>query len=137
MNTLKFVLSASLFILLASTLAFAAEGKQLPVDDAEKLVLKVSENGFEPNVLKFHEEDGSVFVVNSSKSSLLTLSVDFKGRKMHCASGNMSYVDGILKSNSPIAPKDFALFCLPEKGHYDVVAYGVTGKPVQASLEVE
>jgi len=108
------------------------------IDKAEKLVLKVNENGFEPKSIKLHQADGSIFVVNTSKASLLTLKVDFKGRKMHCASGNLEYSnDGVLKSKTPIAPKDFAIFCLPESGSYELFAYGLGEKPFQAQVVAE
>lgn len=117
---------------------FAHDEQELKVDSAEKFVIKVTEKGFEPPTLKLTHEDSSVFVVNSSKSSLLTLSMDFKGKKTHCASSNMRLSDeGILKSSEPIAPKDFALFCIPEKGEYDLIADGVSSKPIHAGLKVE
>jgi len=138
MNKLNLTLRAGLLIGLFSQIALAHDEKELPVEDAEKLIIKVSESGFEPSAIKFHKEDSSLFVVNSSKSSLLTISFDFKGKKTHCASSNMSLSgDGILKSNAPIAPKDFAALCIPEKGKYDLVAYGITPKPLHASIEVE
>lgn len=138
MKPLDLALTTLLLLTLIAQSAFAHDEKDLSVENAEKLVMKVSEKGFEPTTIKFHHEDSSVFVVNSSKSSLLTLSIDFKGKKTHCASSNMILGDdGILKSSEPIALKDFALFCIPERGHYDLIAYGVSNKPLQASLEVE
>jgi hypothetical protein len=133
----KLITTLSILSLFPS-LVFAHDEFALPVDSAEKLVLKVTENGFEPKSITLHQEDASVFVVNSSKASLLTLSIDFKGKKSHCASSNLAMSkDGILKSTEPVGTKDFAVFCLPEIGDYEVIAYGLTDQPIKALVHME
>ena len=142
MSKLKIFFAAALFTFLTSTclistIAFATDGQGLELEEAEKLVLKVSETGFEPKTITLQKSDSSIFVVNSSKASLLTLKVDFKGRKSHCASPNLVFRDGVLTSKIPIGPKDFALFCIPDPGTYEIVAYGLTDKPVEAKVVAE
>ena len=69
-----------------------------------------------------------------------TIEIDFKGKRAHCASSNMKFgKDGVLRSSQPIGPKDFAASCFPEKGIYEISAFGVNGSktPVKGSIVVE
>ena len=110
------------------------------VGNAEKKVVLISDQGFDPPVMKLKTLDGSVFFVNNTKDSLVTLNIDFGGKRAHCASGNLELSpQHQLVSKSPIAPKDFAFLCFPEKGKYAARAYGVKGKKdaVVGAVEVE
>jgi hypothetical protein len=128
-----------LFVLLSFTLFIPnlSSAEDDGIDHAEKVVLKVNENGFDPAEITLHHEDSSIFVVNTSQASLLTIKIDFKGRKAHCSSPNLEFnSNGVLESNKPIGPKDFAGLCIPEKGVYEVVAYGLTEKPIESKITV-
>jgi hypothetical protein len=124
------VLSAS------SLLAEEQQSEWLEVDAAQKFLIKVSEGGFEPPTITLTTTNASVFVVNTSRANLLTLTVDLGGKKSHCASGNLSLRDGDLSSNTPIGPKDFAVFCLLERGEYTLTAFGMGKKPLKATVRV-
>ena len=99
------------------------------VEKAEKEMMKITEKGFEPPQLMFNHLDSSAFFVNSTNDSLLSLEVDFGDRRAHCASDNMVFESGVMRSKVPLAPKDFALLCFPDKGTYNVIARGVATKP--------
>ena len=125
-----------IFLFFASSSAFAHDG----VESAQKEVIKISAKGASPTTIHFTKEDGSVFFLNNSKDSLMTLDIDFKGRRAHCASTNMKFSsDGHLRSTTPVGPKDFAITCFPEKGTYEFLAYGILGnqKPISGSIIVE
>ena len=111
--------------MIASTIAIAEHEDT----EAEKEVVKISEKGFEPTTMHLKKEDASVFFVNATSDSLLTFEIDFGARRMHCASSNLTQDGhGVLRSSKPVGPKDFALTCFPEKGKYQVKAFGVKGK---------
>lgn len=110
------------------------------LEDAQKEIVKISQNGFEPSRIKLTKEDASVFFLNNTKDALITIAIDYKNKKTHCASPNLKLgEDGYLRSISPIGPKDFALSCFPSKGEYQVSALGVRpdGKPVTGTIVVE
>ena len=110
----------------------AAEGQPHEsggVEEASKEMMKITEHGFEPAQISFSQLDSSVFFVNSTNESLLSLQVDFGDRRAHCASENIIFEGGVMRSKVPLAPQDFALVCFPEKGSYEVIARGVAGKP--------
>jgi len=91
--------------------------------------MKITPAGFEPAQLSFSQLDSSVFFVNSTLDSLLSLEVDFGPKRAHCASENIEFEGGVMRSKVPLAPQDFAIICFPERGTYEVVARGITGKP--------
>lgn len=110
------------------------------IEPAEKEIIKISETGASPSVIHFNKEDGSVFFLNTSKDSLMTLDIDFKGKRAHCASSNMKFTEnGHLRSTLPVGINDFAISCFPEKGIYSFVAYGIlkNQKPVTGTVLVE
>ena len=94
----------------------------------EKEVVKITRKGPVPPKLVLTKVDSSVFFVNATADDLLTISIDFGSHKPHCASSNMKYDEkGIIRSNKPIAPKDFAIACFPEPGTYEVEIAGLNG----------
>lgn len=133
MNTNKtlFRLISTASILLYASFANAQETLNSPqteiLQDAEKILVKLSSLNTIPKSTMLSKLDSSVFFLNSTKNSLLTISIDFGKRKAHCASGNMKWFkdEGILKSSEPLAPKDFAVMCFPESGIYNVSVYGL------------
>ena len=140
---ISFRLQYALFIVLlnglsaSSALADDAESRDKDLNDAVKEIVKVTDHGLEPSVITFNELDASVFFVNETKDSLVTLSVDFGSLPAHCASGNMKFEDGKFKSIEPIGPKDFAIMCFPEKGSYDVKVDGVAGEKIVGKVVVK
>lgn len=110
------------------------------VQKAEKETVKISNAGMIPQTLTLKLLDSSVFFINTTPDSLITLDADFGKRRVHCASSNMKYTpEGHMRSSEPIGPKDFALMCFPEKGIYTITAYGVAGskKPITGRVIVE
>lgn len=125
-----------------STAAFAADTPDTFAEDisAQKVVVKVSEKGFEPQTVHLQKEDASIFFVNTTQESLLTFEINFGSHRAHCATSNMKLgTDGILRSSKPVGPKDFALMCFPQKGSYPVVVHGIHGSaaPVTGTVVVD
>ncbi len=139
MKRLFYTLVVSLLCCSSALAHDLSESQTLDLDNAEKKVMKFVERGLEPKEIRLRSLDGSVFFVNSTKDSLVTMRVDFQGHDAHCASANMAFKDGIMQSRAPIAPKDFAIMCFPGKGEYIVSAYGIGGseKVTQAKIIVE
>jgi len=137
-QTLSFSFGSILFgVLIAqvATLSSALAHDELPLEEPEKLVMKISETGFQPPILKLTKLDSSVFLVNITRDSLVTLEVNFNGKQAHCANSNMTFTSaGVMKSKSPIPPKDFAAICFPEKGVYEATVYGVGQKPIYGKI---
>ena len=126
-------------VFLCAEVAPEAVSKILPVAPAVKEIVKLTEGGFLPATLSLRKLDGSVFFLNATPDSLLTLQVDFRGHKTHCASPNLKIgEDGVIRSVKPIGPKDFALMCFPEIGTYKVTVEGVRGmaSPVSGTIAV-
>ena len=97
------------------------------LQDAEKIIVKLSSLNTIPKQTRLSKLDSSIFFVNTTKDALLTIAIDFGKHKAHCASGNMKWFkdEGVLRSSEPIAPKDFAVMCFPESGIYNVSVYGL------------
>lgn len=122
-------------IFLLSTICLAQDSLLPPptrepaqiVQDPEKVLVKIVSLQTIPKQIQLTKADSSVFFVNSTKNSLLTLIIKYGSRNAHCASGNMKWFksEGILRSNEPIAPKDFAVMCFADSGVYDVYIFGL------------
>ena len=125
MKTLMFVLIAGAMGLSVAV----ADDAALPLDDSTKEVVKITDQGLVPPVLTFSKLDGSVFFVNATADSLVTVKVDFGAHAAHCASPNLKLDSGVMRSTSPIGPRDFALMCFPSAGTYAVTVEGVGKRP--------
>lgn len=134
MNTYQSLFKLLAFIITTFLQVYSASAQETLIpppaevlQDAEKVLVKLSNSSPIPKQTKLSKLDSSIFFVNSSNDALLTLSIDFGKRKAHCASGNMKWFkdEGVLRSNEPIAPKDFAVTCFPESGTYNVSVYGL------------
>ncbi len=112
----------------------------LDLESPLKKVVVISESGAAPERIKLEKLDASIFFLNSTKDSLLTLRIDFSNKQPHCASSNLRYDRATKKIQSvqPIGPKDFALLCFPERSEYQVEIYGVGSKtkPINVIVEV-
>ena len=121
------------FVLLSMANAYSDDTTPPPpleIESAVKEIVKLTDEGPSPSQIVLHKLDSSVFFVNSTKDSLLTLRVDFGKKMTHCASPNLKMgEDGVIQSVKPIAPKDFALMCFPEKGEYQVQFQGLSKFP--------
>jgi len=109
------------------------------VAPAVKEIVKVTPTGLEPATVTLRKLDGSVFLVNTTKESLLTFEIDFGEKHPHCASGNLTYdpASGMMRSTKPVGPRDFALACFPDPGSYPVKVFGIGAKPLNGSVIVE
>lgn len=127
-RNLPLIIIINLFIAFNATAQTNLE-KEVVVEKANKEIMKITEHGFEPSQVIFKQLDGSVFFLNATNDALLSLEINFDGRRAHCASDNIVYQDGVMRTKSPLAPQDFALMCFPEKGSYDVIVRGLSAKP--------
>ncbi len=111
----------------------------LPLQSPEKETVKLTEKGFEPQVITLRNLDGSIFFVNTTRAGLATLEVTFGAHRAHCASENMKFENGKMSSIKPVGPRDFALMCFPDKGTYSMTVRGVDGtaKAFTGSVIVE
>jgi hypothetical protein len=98
--------------------------------ESQNQVIKVTDKGLEPSVLEMKKEDRIAFILNDSRESLITLSLDFGKHASHCASENLKIQeDGTIQSVKPIVPKDFATTCFHDPGTYPFFVYGIPGAP--------
>lgn len=98
--------------------------------ESQNQVIKVTDKGLEPSVLEMKKEDRIAFILNDSRESLITLSLDFGKHASHCASENLKIQDdGTIQSVKPIVPKDFATTCFHDPGTYPFTVYGIPGSP--------
>ncbi len=104
----------------------------------EKKVVLISDEQVVPQEIVLSKMDGSVFLLNVSRSSLLTFEIEFGERRPHCASGNLRYDSqrGVLHSIEPVASRDFALLCFPEKGTYRIRISGLRNGSLVKTIEV-
>lgn len=104
-----------------------------------KELMKVDERGIHPATLTLEKLDSSLFILNATDDSLISVSIDFAGKRAHCASENMRLTkEGTLTTVSPIGPRDFVVLCLPEQGSYPIRVQGVAGrpKPLEAKVNI-
>jgi hypothetical protein len=114
--------------------------KTFPLGASEKELVAVTDDGLSPRTIKLSQLDGSVFFVNRTNDSLISVSVEFGKRRAHCASENMRLdAAGNLASITPVGPHDFAIMCFPDKGTYPVTVNGIgpSGKKATGEVVVE
>jgi hypothetical protein len=108
------------------------------VDAAVKEIVQIREHETVPQSITLSKLDSSLFFYNATESGLVSLSVDFGPRRTHCWSPNLRREDdGSLRTISPLAPRDFAVLCLPDHGKYQVVISGADGSSRQQRVIVE
>jgi hypothetical protein len=111
-----------------------------PVLESQNQMIKLTDRGIEPQILRMKVEDSIAFFFNDSADSLVTLALDFKGLATHCASQNMKIGDdGVIRSVRPVGPKDFASTCFHERGTYSFTVFGLKGdqKGLEGRIIVE
>lgn len=119
--------SAILALLLGVSPSLAQVGT---IPDSKNQIVKLTDKGIDPPILRMEGEDQSVFFLNDSTDSLVTLSVYYGGKKSHCASSNLEmHDDGTVRSKRPFGPRDFASVCLPDKGAYELRVFGLKPNP--------
>lgn len=127
-------------ILIASVLAFLAvfpmrAGAESgvdpsPADFSSNQILKLTDKGLEPPVLRMKKSDSILFFLNASSDSLVTLAVDYNGKHTHCSSHNLEVdKDKMVRSIRPFGPRDFASVCFHEAGTYPVTVWGLRSNP--------
>jgi hypothetical protein len=132
--TMRPFFSLSTLILVVSLLYLPqqgiAENSASPLAESQNQVIKVTDKGLEPALLEMKKEDRIAFIINDSRESLLTLSLNFGSHAAHCASENLQINDdGSIRSVKPIAPKDFATTCFHDPGTYPYTVYGIPSFP--------
>ena len=104
---------------------------------AIKEILEITDAGPATAELHLPRKDGSVFLLNATKDSLLSYEIDFGKKQLHCWSKNLKpQGNGIVRTVQPVGPKDFAILCFPEKGAYPVRILGLKGNPEGVSTKV-
>lgn len=89
-------------------------------------LLKLTDEGLEPEVLELERHGASVFFFNDTSNSLVNLEIDYGNRLSFCATGKMRMgKDGVFRSAEPFAPKAFVAVCFPEPGEYPVTVHGL------------
>ncbi|RIL11123.1 MAG: hypothetical protein DCC75_02965 [Proteobacteria bacterium] len=125
--------------LLCAALAADRAASNAP-PDSQNRIIKLTDKGLEPQVLKMKKDDYIVFFLNSSKDSLTTLEVDYGEKPTHCTSGNLAVRrTGIVGSTKPFGPRDFVSLCFHDVGTYPLTVYGLTAAPkgITGSILVE
>ena len=115
------------FSLLVSS-AFGLDESTIP--DTPREIVKLTDTGIVPATLTILKRNSSVFLLNGSEDSLVTVEIKFGKKRFHCWSENMQVEkDGTMHSKRPIGPKDFALLCFPEEGTYEYTVRGLKVNP--------
>ena len=115
-------------LLLVAVSAYAEEA------DANK-ILFLSSKGIHPQTLELSRSGNSVFFLNETETSLVSIDIDYGKKKAFCASGTMNMLEnGHFVSRSPISPRGFVTACFPEAGNYTLTVYGLPGKEKHTAL---
>lgn len=121
------------YLLLFAALTFPSTVSAADIADIVKeqnaalksALIKFDGNGLTPKNLVIDDGTSLVILLNDSKDSDVTLSLDFKKKALHCHSDTLKQDEnGVLHSVKPFGPKDFATFCFHEKGKYDLKVFG-------------
>ena len=118
-------------ILVFSVFCYAAENP--------KEVLTISDSTLSPEKIVLAHRDGSVFILNDSKSNEYRIEIPWKDRRLHCASKNLKFSEekGAIESTGPLKPGDFVIACFPDVGEYEVKVNKWKGsKPMRAVINV-
>src|SRR5690606_19830620 len=106
---LSFIIGALLFV--SSPVQAARENPVVKPDsvtvvpDSRNQIIKFTDKGIEPAELRMKREDSIAFFLNDSKDSLATVQIEFGDKHTHCASGNLSVIEGgKLTSIRPFGP---------------------------------
>lgn len=126
----RLIARLALCLALAAGQAAAQEQSSDPmvklIPESQNQIVKLTDQGVTPQVLKMDKADSSVFFLNDSSDSLVTLALDYGGKQTHCASSNLQVGDdGIVRSKRPFGPKDFASVCFPDRGTYELKVFGL------------
>lgn len=124
-NLLKSIFLTALLSCPLTAIAHSNEAEL--VEDAEKVLVKLNKPEQLPAEIKLTKIDGSVFFVNATQDSPITLEVEFGSKKGHCATGNLKWLpdEKKIRSVEPVAPRNFAGLCFPDSGSYPVSIYGL------------
>jgi hypothetical protein len=109
------------FIILFFSSLVVAEENQLaiPLEGSSKEIIKITEKGLEPKILSSKGRDSSVFLLNTTEKRKFDLEIDFGKNRMHCHTKNLTVGEnGVIRTNKPILPLDFAVLCFPDSGVY-------------------
>jgi hypothetical protein len=131
----------ALVSIFAGTAAQAADTPANQViPDSQNQIIRMVNEGLRPEQLRMKLQDSIVFFLNESTDALVTLEVDYSGKKTHCATKNMQIEENDkIHSARPIPPRDFASVCFHERGTYPLTVYGLPKDPkgIHTSILVE
>ena len=131
-----------LLILLGAPLsAFAGNSETRDAMNPESLnrTISITDAGVMPQTLRIANEDISVFILNDTSDSLVSLEIDFGKTVVHCNNKNLKVTpDGKLTTVKPIGPRDFLATCFHEKGRYPLKFVGIKGRgPISGEVILE
>ena len=99
------------------------------IEPSSNQIIKLTDQGLNPQTLRLKRAGGSVFFLNHTSQSLLGLEIDYGKKLSYCASGKMMMgEDGKFRSLAPFAPRGFVSVCFPHAGKYPVKVYGMAGQ---------
>lgn len=118
-------------LLLFSTSSFAAVPDTTGVlEESHNQIMKFTDKGISPPVVRIKTTDSIVFFLNNSTDSLATMEVVFGEKSTHCSSSNMKIEQaGVVRSREPFGPKGFSTICFHDPGSYPVTVYGLKSNP--------
>ncbi len=121
--------------LLNSTVVALAESQDKPrqapnttveVADSRNQIIRLTDKGLVPSVLKMKKEDSIVFFLNDTNDSLTSLAIEFGSKSTHCGGGKLQTgKNGRVSTVRPFGPNDFTSTCFHEAGEYPVKVYGL------------
>jgi hypothetical protein len=107
------------------------------IPDAKKELIKLTPSGPVPARIEIAQLDASVFFLNVTDDSLVSLEIQFGPNRVHCWSPNLQIDEkGVMSSINPIGPKDFAITCFPEAGTYRYTVKGLEKNPSGSTGEI-
>lgn len=114
-----------------------AEVTPSTVATSNNQIIKLSDQGIQPQSLTMKVSDSIVFLLNDTSDSLATVEIHFGEKHMHCAGSNvLAGPDGVSRSVRPFGPRDFASTCFHEPGDYRYTVYGLKARPEGLTGEV-
>lgn len=117
--------------------SFAAEPGESLVAPAVKEIMRIDDNGISPQSIVLTKPDASVFFLNGTRNSELSIAIFFGKRRLHCASENLKMgEDGALRTINPIKPRNFVLSCFPVPGRYKIEVDGFSSGKKMRMAEV-
>lgn len=117
-----------MMLLVLSMVALSGRAVAEELSYSRNKILLISEDGIYPERLQLDQSGSSVFFLNETNLSLISIDIDYGDRRGFCATGNMTMLEnGHFISVKPVSPRNFITACFPDPGSYNVTVFGVPG----------